>query len=495
MAPVEDNYRQDYHIYYEEKVDQFNTNRDASAVSAGTCGYSRTNSLTSTSTATNEDSASADGSPLLGHPIQSSASKGRASLSRKMSMRLRSGNLDDRYDDPEADSLELQKLEMMKEKFAKLLLGEDMSGSGKGVCTAVAISNAITNLYATAFGQLYRLEPLKFGKRLMWKREMECLLSVCDYIVDFVPSWQELPDGRKQEVMTSHLRSDVRMNLPALQKLDNMLLGILDSFGNTEFWYVDQGSLPSDADNFGQMTPRQDEKWWLPTPRVPPRGLSDKSRKHLLQKRDSASQILKAAVANNSSILAEMEVPESYMETLPKTGKATLGETLYKHITSPEHFYPEDVLDCLDLSTEYNALDIADKVEASIYVWTRKGVLAHSKSSWDLVTADGGKMDMLTDRAKSLLLCLKQRCPGLSQTSLDTAKIQYNKDVGQAVLESYSRVLEGLAYNVVSLIDDVLRADEVAKESTATKLFKTIPSESPRIFEVRLGNSPQDSLA
>lgn len=40
----------------------------------------------------------------------------------------------------------LLEIEMMKERFAKLLLGEDMSGSGKGVCTALAISNAITNL-------------------------------------------------------------------------------------------------------------------------------------------------------------------------------------------------------------------------------------------------------------------------------------------------------------------------------------------------------------
>jgi hypothetical protein len=38
---------------------------------------------------------------------------------------------------------------MMKERFAKLLLGEDMSGSGKGVCTALAISNAVTNLCGT----------------------------------------------------------------------------------------------------------------------------------------------------------------------------------------------------------------------------------------------------------------------------------------------------------------------------------------------------------
>lgn len=35
---------------------------------------------------------------------------------------------------------------MMKKKFAKLLLGEDMSGCGNGVSTALSISNAITNL-------------------------------------------------------------------------------------------------------------------------------------------------------------------------------------------------------------------------------------------------------------------------------------------------------------------------------------------------------------
>jgi hypothetical protein len=40
-------------------------------------------------------------------------------------------------------------MEMMKERFSKLLLGEDMSGSGKGVCTALAISNAVTNLCGT----------------------------------------------------------------------------------------------------------------------------------------------------------------------------------------------------------------------------------------------------------------------------------------------------------------------------------------------------------
>lgn len=44
---------------------------------------------------------------------------------------------------------------MMKERFSKLLLGEDMSGGGKGVCTAVTVSNAITNLYGNVLKTLY----------------------------------------------------------------------------------------------------------------------------------------------------------------------------------------------------------------------------------------------------------------------------------------------------------------------------------------------------
>ncbi|KAG5021909.1 hypothetical protein JHK85_018251 [Glycine max] len=34
---------------------------------------------------------------------------------------------------------------------------------------------------------------------------------------------------------------------------------------------------------------------------------------------------------------------------------------------------------------------------------------------------------ILAERAETLLFCLKQRYPELSQTSLDTCKIQYNQ--------------------------------------------------------------------
>lgn len=107
---------------------------------------------------------------------------------------------------------------------------------------------------ATVFGQNLKLEPLKPQKKAMWSREMKCLLSVCDYIVEFAPTAQYL-DGTIIEVkffsnhsyevclvlvwntclylfvscndsqmMTSRPRSDIYINLPALQKLDTMLI-------------------------------------------------------------------------------------------------------------------------------------------------------------------------------------------------------------------------------------------------------------------------------
>ncbi|KAJ6909700.1 rop guanine nucleotide exchange factor 5 [Populus alba x Populus x berolinensis] len=381
----------------------------------------------------------------------------------------------------------LSEIDMMKERFAKLLLGEDMSGSGKGVCTALAISNAITNLCGTIYGQLWRLEPLPEEKKSMWRREMELLLCVGDHIVELIPSWQTFPDGSKLEVMTCRPRSDLFINLPALRKLDNMLLEVLDSFVDTEFWYVDQGIVAPDGDgsaSFRKTMQRQEEKWWLPVPRVPAGGLSDDTRKQLNHTRECTNQILKAAMAINSVALAEMDVPDTYLEALPKNGRACLGDLVYRYITS-DQFSAECLLDCLDLSSEHVALEIANRVESSVYVWRRR---AHSrpppnpnrsttKSSWEMVKdfmVDGDKRELLAERAESLLLSLKHRFPNLTQTALDTSKIQFNKDVGKSILESYSRVLESLAFNIVARIDDLVYVDDLTKRSDNLSSVSTV---------------------
>ncbi|KDP24531.1 hypothetical protein JCGZ_25095 [Jatropha curcas] len=420
-----------------------------------------------------EDSSSP---PSMGWPVKKEEEVPDCTSTNGATDEAEKINLDDKKLEKQRSSI--SEIEMMKERFSKLLLGEDMSGCGNGVCTALAISNAITNLCATMFGQLWRLEPLPHEKKAMWRREMEWLLCVSDHIVELTPSWQTFPDGSKLEVMTSRPRSDLYINLPALRKLDNMLLEILDSFDNTEFWYVDQGILAPDADgssSFRRTFQRQEEKWWLPVPRVPPCGLHENSRKQLQHKRDCTNQILKAAMAINSIALADMQVPESFLDALPKNAKASLGDLIYRYISS-DQFSPECLLDCLDLSSEHQAIELANRVEASIYVWRRRTNSrptnntnrSSSKSSWELVKElmiDAEKRELLADRAESLLLCLRQRYPGLPQTTLDMSKIQYNKDVGKSILESYSRVLESLAFNIVARIDDLLYVDDLTKHS------------------------------
>ncbi|KAK6118676.1 hypothetical protein DH2020_047589 [Rehmannia glutinosa] len=335
---------------------------------------------------------------------------------------------------PQKRGSDLSEIEMMKERFAKLLLGEDMSGGGKGVCTALAISNAITNLSATVFGELWRLEPMAPQKKAMWCREMEWLLSVSDSIVELVPSIQQFPGGGTYEYS-----SDVLCGRPSV---------------------------------------RQEEKWWLPCPKVPGKGLSEESRKRLQQCRDCTNQILKAALAINGNVLTEMDIPTAYMETLPKNGRECLGDIIYRYITA-DQFSPECLLDCLDLSSEHHTVDVANRIEAAVHAWKLKERKKHpnvqksKRKSWGGkvkgFVADVEKNQFLAQRAETLLQSLRLRFPGLPQTALDMSKIQYNKDVGHSILESYSRVLESLAFNIIARIDDVLYVDDATKRCAAAE--------------------------
>ncbi|KHG21721.1 Rop guanine nucleotide exchange factor 1 -like protein [Gossypium arboreum] len=486
-----------------KKKDNWTESLSATELRSFNDGGESKESSSSICSSSSSSSGSVSASSLLGLPIRKAITTAAGSVSNNLDVSNGNGDEDEKY--KKLGSKINVETDMMKERFAKLLLGEDMSGSGNGVCTALAISNAITNLCATVFGQLWRLEPVPEEKKSLWKREMEWLVCVSDHIVEFIPSCQNFPDGSKLEVMTCRPRSDIFINLPALRKLDNMLLDVLDGFANTEFWYVDQGIIAPDADgsaSFRKTLQRQDEKWWLPVPRVPTGGLSDHSRKQLNHTRECTNQILKAAMAINSISISEMEVPVSYLDTLPKvrkldiicclvmfsvwgqhsslrtmaqSGRACLGDFIYRYVTS-DQFSAECLLDFLDLSSEHVALEIANRVEASIYVWRRRSYSkppvnpnrSTTKSSWEIVKdmmVDGDKREYLAERAETLLLCLKQRFPGLTQTTLDTSKIQCNKDVGKSILESYSRVLESLAYNIVARIDDLIYVDDLTKYS------------------------------
>ncbi|XP_019057815.1 PREDICTED: rop guanine nucleotide exchange factor 10-like isoform X2 [Tarenaya hassleriana] len=352
-------------------------------------------------------------------------------------------------------------METMKEKFARLLLGEDMSGGVKGVSSALALSNAITDLAASVFGEQMKLQPMYPETKARWKKEMDWLLSVADHIVHFVPSKQMAKNGGFTEIMVTKQRDDLQMNIPALRQLDSVILETLDNFKDQkEFWYVPRET--EEAEN-GREWRRDDEKWWVPVVKVPANGLSEESRRWLHYQKDAVTQVLKAAMAINSQVMSEMIIPDSYIESLPKNGKTSLGDLLYKSITE-DYFDPEYFLSSLDLSTEHKVVDLKNRIEASIVIWKRKMHQKEKdgKSSWGS-TVSFEKREIFEERAETILVLLKQQFPGTPQSALDDSKIEHNKDIGQAILESYSRVLESLALKIMSRIEDVLEANLLAQ--------------------------------
>ncbi|VAI46089.1 unnamed protein product [Triticum turgidum subsp. durum] len=375
---------------------------------------------------------------------------------------------------PSVINVNADDLDVMKERFAKLLLGEDMSGTGKGVPSALALSNAITNLAASVFGEHRKLEPMAPDTKERWKKEVGWLLSVTDHIVEFVPTRQTAENGTTMEIMSTAQRRDLQMNIPALRKLDAMLIGYMDNFvDQTEFWYEKGG------DN-----KRDDDKWWMPTVKVPAEGLSDVTRKWLQYQKECVNQVLKAAMAINAQVLVEMEIPEIYIESLPKKGKTSLGDAIYRSITD-EEFDPIEFLEGVDLSTEHKVLDLKNRIEASTIIWKRKMQTKDAKSSWGSIISFE-KREQFEERAETILHLLKLQFPGAPQSQLDISKIQYNRDVGYALLESYSRVLESLAYSVISRIEDVLGADAAATNLTASEAARRqLEMNAPRKLDAR----------
>ncbi|PWA98936.1 RHO guanyl-nucleotide exchange factor 14 [Artemisia annua] len=337
-------------------------------------------------------------------------------------------------------------LSEMKEKFAKLLLGEDSTGGSKGHLSALALSNSITKLAGAVFGELWKLEPLPEEKKTKWRREMEWSLAPTNYMVELVPSQQYGANGQTLEIMQPKPRGDVHMNLPALRKLDSMLLETLDAMTNTEFWYEEaQGNYPK--------------------PQVPVGGLSDGERKKLIKQARLIHQVFKAAKSINETILLEMPIPKIIGEAIPKSGRASLGDDLYRTLNTISSS-TIGMLNSLNIQSEHSALDTINRLEAAIYAWKESILIQSStksqaRTSWSLKDPSMvlEKIEFLINRAEVLLQQIRISYPNLPQTFLDVMKIQYGKDISHAILEAYSRVLGNLAFKILARIEDICQED------------------------------------
>ncbi|GJX34672.1 Rho guanine nucleotide exchange factor 8-like protein [Tanacetum coccineum] len=74
-----------------------------------------------------------------------------------------------------------------------------MTSSGKGVSSALALSNTITNLAASVFGKHNKLASIPEEKKRKRMEEVNWLLSMTDNIVEFIPYQQIGKDGSNME--------------------------------------------------------------------------------------------------------------------------------------------------------------------------------------------------------------------------------------------------------------------------------------------------------
>ncbi|WZZ49287.1 hypothetical protein YC2023_049394 [Brassica napus] len=370
-------------------------------------------------------------------------------------------------------------VEAMKEKFSKLLLGGDLTGGRKGVQTALALSNSISHLANSVFGELWKLEPLSEDNKQRWRREMDWLLSPCNHMIELVPSKLDDKNGRSLEpeldvlfgqIMTPKPRADIHMNLPALRKLDSMLIKLylflspnlmktqetLDSMVNTEFWYSEVGRRA------------ESRRWWLPSPKVPKPGLSSLVRKNLLEKGNVVYQSFKAAKSINGEVLLEMPVPTIIKDSLPKSGKTRLGDELFRMLAS-ESASVDEIFVSLRLRTEHAALETVNRLESAIYAWKEKIIEETSSGKWSLVRdslSEISRIESLINKAERLNGQIKSKYSNLPQTFLDATKIQYGKDIGHAILEAYSRILASLAFRILSRIREILQEDALSNSGS-----------------------------
>ncbi|KAM3265004.1 rop guanine nucleotide exchange factor 14-like [Capsicum annuum] len=135
-----------------------------------------------------------------------------------------------------------------------------------------------------------------------------------------------------------------------LTELDTMP-ETLDSMSNTKFWYTEVSSRAEEKNT----------KWSLPSPKIPVAGLSDIKRKKLLNQQKLVNQIFKAAKPINENVLSEMAVPTVIKDALPKSGRTSLGEDLYRILTA-KSTSAEEMFSSLNLTSETNTLEVVNRL-------------------------------------------------------------------------------------------------------------------------------------
>ncbi|KAG2290819.1 hypothetical protein Bca52824_037488 [Brassica carinata] len=88
----------------------------------------------------------------------------------------------------------------------------------------------------------------------------------------------------------------------------------------------------------------------------------------LLRREDMSGS---ACMSINSIALAEWKFHKHTMKLFQKNGRPCLGDFLFINITL-DNFSADYLLESIDLSSQHAVVEMANRVEASMYIWRRR---------------------------------------------------------------------------------------------------------------------------
>lgn len=191
-------------------------------------------------------------------------------------------------------------MELMNERFSKFLMGDAVFGRGKGVSSALALSNSITNMSGIYTG-IQCPHMYKIIKHSFWSYYLETSFNFgcftefvkCSFHFQIVMGIRAL-GCRVQEIAMVILCDWLRGRICAISPTLNGWQPDGGSFENIQgdgIWCEDRSMANSSKERGNQQ--RQKHKWWLPTPKTPHGGLSDNTRKFMLNQRIVMKPLLK----------------------------------------------------------------------------------------------------------------------------------------------------------------------------------------------------------
>lgn len=313
---------------------------------------------------------------------------------------------------------------------------------------ARALELQITTLNANTFGDLKRLEPLSQSQEHKWTSELEVLLSMLTEIKESRPG------------AGFHLREDIAKHLPRLQNCDKEVQRTMRKFdilrGQVE--YIDSETGGSAK---GGRTRR---KWWLKVPVVKRGGLGSGVRQVVEEAKRDMESVFKIAHEINLEVIKIMHVPQSFVDGLPRHARNLISKELKEGLTTWGMFKISDFMKDRNLYTREHAKDLTSSLEKVALIWESKTTSKSFLSRTLDIRGERGKNVLNAfRRCQNAIRDLRREFPTMSQTELDSAKIDNNEDIGLSGLEAYSRALESRAARLLNRIRELVEVDNEEK--------------------------------